>query len=90
MGMDPGLVSTGMDGGAVLGVVEITNWIKEDVKKIGLEPVLGRFYPAFPFIVAYALGLLQGLGLWGAGVYAVKIGLWSNFAWAQFRAGRGL
>ena len=86
----PDATSLGMDGGTVLAVTEITNWLKDDMKKIGLDAVLGRFYPVIPFVVAFGFGLLQGSGFAGAASYAVKIGLWSNFAWAQFKTGRGL
>jgi hypothetical protein len=88
-GMSAG--SLGMDAAMVGAVNEMTNWVKERLDEWTWDDKFARFYPAVPFLCAFAVCFLTaGMpfdmnGLGGAAKNAMTYGLWASFAWNVHR-----
>lgn len=84
-GMDP--TSIGADAGMVAAVNEMTNWVKARLDEWTWDDKFSRFYPAVPFLCAFAVCyLLAGMptdmaGLTIAGKNSLTYGLWATLAW---------
>jgi hypothetical protein len=59
--MDPSTIAVGT--GAAASVAGMTEWITNEIEKLGLKDKLYRFYPMIPFAVAFIVGYLTDQNL---------------------------
>lgn len=81
--MDP--LGLGADGGMVVAVGEMTNWVKELARDWGFEDYLRRFYTVVPILCGFFLCMLIEQNFWASVTHGLKYGLLSIFMWNVYK-----